>query len=149
MIYLTDFNMATMKNLQYNMDLNATDRVMALQIDWTDPSTWPAVGQVDCILGSDLIYQKSIVPLLKQVVNGLLKPGGSFYYVCPSDGRDGLDEFMTVMKAHDDFTCVYQSVAPDDYVQNPLANKDEEEAFLHFYELPVTEYWLWEFRKAG
>ena len=156
-VYLSDFNTATMKNLQYNIDLNSTrdaaihqgksweNRVVSLKMDWADPSTWPA-QPVDCIIGSDLIYQVSIVPLLTQVIQGLLILGGSFFYTCPSDGRDGLDEFMTAMKTHD-FTCVYEGVAPDEYRDNPLSTRDEEEAFLHFYELPVTEYMLFEFIK--
>ena len=155
-VYVTDFNPATVQNLKYNVDINAKrsatqsnagewlERVNALSIDWDNESTWPE-DKMDFIIGSDLIYQKSIVPLLKKVVAGLLRPDGRFLYTCPSDGRDGLVEFIDTMKK-EGFRCLSEEVAPDQYRSNPLSSGDEEDAFLHFYELPVTEYKLYEFR---
>lgn len=157
-IYLTDLNEATMNNLQYNIDINSNrpssksasgswiERVKAMTIDWGDENTWPS-KTIDYVIGSDLIYQKSIVPLLKTVVNGLLAEDGTFLYVCPSDGRDGLKEFIASMKK-DGFHCVKEQVAPDIYRSNPLSNGDDEEAFVHFHELPTTEYVLYEFCKS-
>ena len=156
-VYVTDFNPSTVRNLQYNIEINANrpstksstgaewlERVSASSIDWDDESTWPD-NKMDYIIGSDLIYQQSIVPLLKKVVAGLLKPDGRFLYTCPSDGRDGLVEFIDTMKKQG-FRCTSEEVAPDLYRSNPLSSGDEEDAFLHFYELPVTEYKLYEFR---
>ena len=153
-VYVTDFNPSTVKNLKYNIDINANrsatkdngwiDRVHASSIDWDNESTWPD-DKMDFVIGSDLIYQKSIVPLLKKVVAGLLKPEGRFLYTCPSDGRDGLVEFIDTMKK-EGFRCTSEEVAPDLYKSNPLSSGDEEDAFLHFYELPVTEYKLYEFK---
>ena len=147
-----------MNNLQYNIDINSNrpssksasgswvERVKAMTIDWGDEKTWPS-KTIDYVIGSDLIYQKSIVPLLKTVVNGLLADDGIFLYVCPSDGRDGLKEFIASMKK-DGFHCVKEQVAPDMYRSNPLSNGDDEEAFVHFHELPTTEYVLYEFCKS-
>lgn len=155
-VYVTDFNPATVRNLKYNVDVNADrsvtksyagewlERVNALSIDWDNESTWPE-EKIDFIIGSDLIYQKSIVPLLKKVVAGVLKPDGRFLYTCPSDGRDGLVEFIDTMKK-EGFRCTSEEVAPDEYRSNPLSSGDDDDAFLHFYELPVTEYKLYEFR---
>jgi ankyrin repeat protein/predicted nicotinamide N-methyase len=158
-VYVTDFNPSTVRNLEYNIGINANrpctkstagtngewiERVKASSIDWDDESTWPD-DKMDFIIGSDLIYQKSIVPLLKKVVAGLLKPDGRFLYTCPSDGRDGLVEFIQTMRK-EGFRCTSEEVAPDLYRSNPLSSGDEEDAFLHFYELPVTEYKLYEFR---
>ena len=84
------------------------------------------------------------MPLLKKVVRGILKPEGRFLYTCPSDGRDGLFEFIDTMKKQG-FRCLSEEVAPDEYRSNPLSSGDEDDAFLHFYELPVTEYKLYEF----
>jgi len=158
-IYLTDLNEATMKNLQYNIDINSKrtclnsscqdsslKRMKAMTIDWGDNKTWPS-KTIDYIIGSDLIYQKSIVPLLKTVVTGLLADDGTFLYVCPADGRDGLKEFIASMK-REDFDCVKEQVAPNIYRSNPLSNGDDEEAFIHFHELPTTEYVLYEFCKS-
>ena len=152
-VYITDFNPSTIQNIQHNININAAkssyddwdQRVKASSIDWGDESTWPE-EKIDFVIGSDLIYQKSIVPLLKKVVNGLIKDEGSFLYACPSDGRDGLVEFIETMKK-EGFKCVSEEIAPDLYRSNPLSNGDPSEAFLHFYELPVTEYKLYEFKK--
>lgn len=166
-IYLTDLNPVTMNNLQYNIDINAdhysmqhkgnatattsslpwVDRVKPMSIDWGDETTWPD-DKIDFVLGSDLIYQKSIVPLLKNVVDGLLKEDGSFLYVCPEEGaRDGLIEFIKAM-SQEGFKCVSKDLAPPLFKSNPLANGDEEEAFLHFHELSVNDYRLYEFRRS-
>jgi predicted nicotinamide N-methyase len=144
-----------MKNLEYNIDINANrpnsstsdwvEKVEAMTIDWDDESTWPK-EKMDVVIGSDLIYQKSIVPLLKKVITGLLKEGGLFLYSCPTDGRAGLPQFLEVMKK-EGFKCEGDEIAPDLYRTNPLSNGDADDAFLHFYELPVTEYKLFEFRK--
>ena len=163
-IYLTDLNPVTMNNLQYNIDINAdhystqhkgnatsllpwVDRVKPMSIDWGDETTWPD-EKIDFVLGSDLIYQKSIVPLLKNVVDGLLNEDGSFLYVCPEEGaRDGLIEFIKAM-SQEGFKCVGKDLAPPLFKSNPLASGDEEEAFLHFHELSVNDYRLYEFRRC-
>ena len=154
---MTDYNPATIENMKFNIDMNANrsatksragdwlERIRPMSIDWADESTWPK-EKMDYVIGSDLIYQKSIVPLLKRVVSGLMKNDGSFLYTCPSDGRDGLKEFIEVMNK-EGFRCVSEEVAPDLYRSNPLHSGDTEDAFLHFYELPVTEYKLFEFKK--
>jgi len=157
MVYITDYNPITIRNLKYNIDINSNrpatesragewlERIKPLAIDWADEGTWPK-EKMDFVIGSDLIYQKSIVPLLKQVVSGLIKEDGSFLYTCPSDGRDGLVEFIDTMKKVG-WRCVSEEIAPDLYRSNPLSSGDAEDAFLHFYELPVTEYKLYEFKK--
>lgn len=169
-VYVTDFNPSTVKNLEYNVEINANqllsessvssktnanananadeswlERVTASSIDWDNELTWPK-EKIDFVIGSDLIYQKSIVPLLKKVVGGILKPReGRFLYTCPSDGRDGLIEFIDTMKK-EGFRCTLEELAPDEYRSNPLSSGNKADAFLHFYELPVTEYILYEFR---
>ena len=46
--------------------------MIASTIDWDDTTTWPK-EKLDVVIGSDLIYQASIVPLLKKVVHWPLK----------------------------------------------------------------------------
>lgn len=155
-VLLTDLNPTTVKNMQYNIDLNKVrvhgydpsawcERVTSSTIDWNDDSTWPK-ERVDCVVGSDLIYQASIVPMLQRVIKGILKPGGSFFYVCPDGGRDGLPEFFEAMSG-ESFELVDKSIAPDQYSENPLSSGDEEDCFLHFHELSATIYVLYEFRR--
>lgn len=142
-VYLTDLNPQTVENLKHNVELNEVqDFVETSCMDWSDRSTWPQ-EQVDCLIGSDLIYQKSLVPLLKSVILGALKPGGAFFYVAPDTGRDGLDTFVDEMKSQ----CPEwkEQVAPQEYHANPLTNGDDEECFLHFQELSSLTYMLYEF----
>jgi hypothetical protein len=125
----------------------------ASTIDWDDESTWPSSmsspHEVDVVIGSDLIYQKSIVPLLKKVVLGLLRRnGGSFFYVAPDTGRDGLDQFLEEIQS-EGMTLVSKTAAPQEYYLNPLASQDDEECFLHFHELASSTYILYEFQTTS
>ena len=114
-----------------------------MEMDWSKKSTWPK-DKVDILIGSDLIYEKALVPLLATVVRDVLKPGGKFYYVAPEDGRDGLFEFIDQMKS---ICCDWKMiVAPPEYHANPLANGDEDQCFLHFQELSSLTYHLYEFK---
>jgi predicted nicotinamide N-methyase len=141
-VYLTDLNPKTVENLNHNIGLNELRNAQATCMDWADKSTWPQ-DQVDYVVGSDLIYQKSLVPMLVGVVRDLLKTGGTFFYVAPDTGRDGLEEFINQMK----MTCPgwKQQAAPPEYHANPLTNDDDEECFLHFQELSSLTYILYEF----
>jgi len=162
-VYITDLNPTTVDNMQHNIDLNQTqtspvstdedqqplqqwnERVIASSIDWDDETTWPD-EKLDFVIGSDLIYQSNIVPLLKKVVLGLLKPkGGRFLYVCPDTGRDGLDDFIKSMKS-DGCSLVNECVAPQSYHANPLMSQNDDQCFLHFHELTSSTYMLYEFK---
>jgi predicted nicotinamide N-methyase len=145
-VYITDLNPETVDNLKHNIELNKLENTQAMCMDWEDRSTWPK-EPLEYVIGSDLIYQSSLVPLLVSVVLGLLKPSGVFYYVAPDYGRDGLDEFIQEMKRK----CPgwKEEVASKDYHTNPLTNEDEDECFLHFQELSTLTYMLYEFRKPA
>lgn len=157
-ILITDLNPKTVKNIQYNIDLNNFDNtttiIKAMEINWDDTSTYPKnAGEIDTILGSDLIYQKSIVPLLIKVITGLLgltsspsseKPK-SFLYVAPQHGpRDGLDIFLEQIE--EIFPYKSSRVAPDEFMKNPLSSQNQDECFLHFSDLMNgTKYVLYTF----
>ncbi|KAL9182426.1 hypothetical protein ACHAXT_013078 [Thalassiosira profunda] len=147
-VAITDLNPETIENIRHNIGLNGCDTevVTAASIDWGDESTYPP-EKLDFVVCSDCIYQKDIVPLLKRVAAGLLKPNGSFLYVAPDGGRDGLPEFIAAMKA-DGFECVREEAAPEAYKCNPLSSGDDEDCFLHFGELAGTTYVLYEFRRC-
>jgi len=69
------------------------------------------------------------------VVTGLLDPQhGTFLYIAPEGGRDGLPEFIAATKV-EGFECVTEDTAEDGYRVNPLKSGDEEDCFLHFHEL--------------
>ena len=141
-VFLTDLNPQSVENLDHNVQLNALKNAKAMVMDWVDKSSWPQ-DKLDYVIGSDLIYQKSLVPLLVDVVRGLLKPKGKFLYVAPDTGRDGLDDFIDSMKTGcSDYK---MQIAPKEYHANPLVNGDDEECFLHFQELSSLTYCLHEF----
>jgi hypothetical protein len=155
-VVITDLNPQTIENIRHNIELNQCKDVAASSsIDWGDTSTYPSAEKFDYVICSDCIYQKEIVLLLKKVITGLLKcnssgdgdGGGSFLYVAPDGGRDGLPEFIAAMKS-DGFECVKEEVAPDEYRRNPLNSGDEEDCFLHFHELANTLYVLYEFKRS-
>jgi hypothetical protein len=93
-------------------------RVVASDSDWYNMTTRPK-EKPDYVIGSDPIFQASIVPLLKKVVLGLLKPDtGRFLYVAPDTGRDGLLQFIESMK-HKGCLLIESKAAPDHFCSNP------------------------------
>lgn len=159
-VTITDLNPETIDNARHNIGLNRLDRrddddltkttsVTAASIDWGDESTYPTTnGKFDYVICSDCIYQGDIAHLLRKVVVGLLDPDrGTFLYVAPEGGRDGLEEFISGMKSGGGFECVSEEIAPDRYRENPLRSGDEEDFFLHFHELSSKVYILYEFRR--
>jgi hypothetical protein len=156
-VTISDLNPDTIENIEHNIELNTNRKceAKACKIDWADETTY-AEQKMDYVICSDCIYQKDIVPLLKKVVMGTLKDPTSesddnsshrpsFLYVAPEGGRDGLPEFISMMKSHG-FQCVKEEIAPDVYRENPLKSGDEEDCFLHFHELASTTYVLYEFQ---
>jgi hypothetical protein len=161
-VIVSDLNPDTIDNARHNIRLNGLDRandgdddgsnrksVTAASIDWGDETTYPtANGKFDYVICSDCIYQRDIAHLLRDVVLGLLDPDrGTFLYVAPEGGRDGLDEFVSGMKLDGGFECLSEIIAPDRYRENPLKSGDDEDFFLHFHELASKAYVLYEFRR--
>jgi predicted nicotinamide N-methyase len=166
-VVVTDLNPDTIDNARHNIGLNLLrggrgdgegddgtkkTSVTAAPVDWADESTYPVSligGKFDYVICSDCIYQRDIAHLLRKVVAALLDPnGGTFLYVAPDGGRDGLDEFIAGMKSDGGFECVSEAIAPDRYRENPLKSGDEEDFFLHFHELASKVYILYEFRRC-
>jgi predicted nicotinamide N-methyase len=139
-LYATDFNPTTVDNLTSNLKPFAP-QATALMMNWNDRSTWPTEN-IDFLVGSDLIYQSDVVPLLTRTIRALLHETGTFAYVAPESGRQGQDEFFVDMQQ--DFN-VQTTVAPKEYRANTLASGDDDECFVHFHELSSTTFLLHEF----
>lgn len=153
-MYLTDFNSRTVENLQHNADLNQTSsnttaavatEMDVRQMNWQEPSTWPD-ERLDYVIGSDLIYQTDMVPLLVQTVAGLLKQSADsrFLYVAPGTGRKGQEGLVAALETAG-LVLVEEREAPAEYSANPLSSQDEDECFLHFNELKSARFLLYEF----
>jgi predicted nicotinamide N-methyase len=115
-------------------------------VDWTKPETWPE-DKFDVILGSDLIYQKELVPCFVAMVRGVLKPGGAVLMTARGTERDGLPEFRAAMKKAG-FKMDVTPVQPQ-YYTNPLVNEDQEECEQFFVLDPSHEYHFYAFRDEG
>ncbi|KJP90315.1 hypothetical protein AK88_00163 [Plasmodium fragile] len=83
------------------MDSAWRNKVKICSIDWTDENTYPRENEqivtYDYIIGSDLVYDKEIVPSLVHIINLTLKTNGIFLYVCRKN-RDGSQEFISQLK---------------------------------------------------
>jgi SAM-dependent methyltransferase len=143
-VYATDFNPTAVQNLQHNIRLNNISNAKAMVMNWQDPNTYPSDDdhRVNVIIGSDLIYQSDMVPMLLNVLQ-TLRPQ-CFLYAAPVTGRQGHDAFVSAIAGIMDI--VSERDAPHEYIANPLQSQDDEECFLHFNELQSTQFKLYDFR---
>lgn len=135
-------------------------QVRAVTLDWGDESTWEdAAPPVDVVLAADLVYQATETSPLLHAILSLLRPGGTFFHVCPDSERDGLKGFLTTLGAIEredgaprenaGFELISATEAPAEYSHNPLISGSEEDYLLHFNELPTSTFRLHEFRKRA
>ncbi len=87
---------------------------------------------IDVLIGSDLVYQKEVVPILLETIHKL-RPK-KFYYGAAGTNRDGHDLFIQSLQTK--MTLVSSCPAPTIYrTTNPLHNQDDDECFIHFQDL--------------
>ena len=157
-IYVTDLNPVTLQNLQHNVTTNHVDSITSVvSLDWNelihcdnDDKKWPWMVQsisdvveeqqtnvtngIDILIGSDLVYQKEVVPILIQTIQKL-RPR-TFYYGAAGTNRDGHDLFIQSLQNEGRMTLVSSFPAPHIYrTTNPLYNQDDDECFIHFQDL--------------
>lgn len=174
-VYATDIHVPTIKNAEFNVKLNSSDpdstngflykkknnstdsieqeetKVVVQTINWSDFDTFPE-QKADVLLGSDLVYDNSILHILVPAIDRLLTPGGVFLYVAPTDGRAGLNELELKM-AEAGFQCVMKIPVPEEFYANPLSDEDEKTDLmdlfiLHFYNLSIKQpHFLYQFRR--
>ncbi|RHY31257.1 hypothetical protein DYB32_003790 [Aphanomyces invadans] len=125
---------------------STTKKTLEVQaIDWAKPNTYGPRGAYDVVMGSDLVYHKAIAPILAQVVDAILAPGGRFLHVA-STQRDSLVEFNEAMDARG--FKLHAEVVPDAFKVNPLVGTNASRLFdLHFNEMEDA-YCMYTFTKA-
>lgn len=154
-VHLTDSNPSTVENLLHNITLNQSNvdegatppssdetalkpspvSILAQCMNWHDSSSWPTNG-VDLIIGSDLVYQLDMVPVLVQTILSLQPK--RFLYVAPdATGRCGHEEFLSLMHQSQQFVLTTKP-APYEYALNPMQSNDNDEFFVHFHELAMA-----------
>ncbi|KDO30179.1 hypothetical protein SPRG_05371 [Saprolegnia parasitica CBS 223.65] len=124
---------------------NAAPTTLSVRaVDWAKPETYGS-DVFDVVLGSDLVYHKDIVPILAQVVDAVLVPGGRFLHVA-SQARDSLVEFKDAMETRG--FRVSMTIVPDALKTNPLVGSSADLFDLHFNEMSDT-YCMYTFTKAA
>jgi Lysine methyltransferase len=153
-VYVTDLNHLTLQNLQHNVNINHVDSIASVvSLDWNeltnseDDKVWPWMVKstkmdvsseeelqgIDVLIGSDLVYQKEVVPILLQTIRKL-RPK-KFFYGAAGTNRDGHDLFIESLQ-DGQMTLVSSFPAPRIYrTTNPLYNQDDDECFIHFQDL--------------
>lgn len=162
-VLLTDLFMHTVQNLEDNIALNSVllqgidTRVSARSLDWGNPDQWPK-ETFDVVIGSDLVYSKSMVSTLVGVVKGMLLGEGTldeadaedyshgvFYYSASTTERDGMPEFVDAM-GEAGFKLCTRVIAPEEYHANPLHEATQTKCDLHFAGLKSKQFELFEWR---
>ena len=154
-VLLTDLFSHTVKNMQDNIAMNhfasassklAAASIRASSLDWSNTDAWP-VEKMDVVIGSDLVYSKTMVPTLVSVVVGLLPKDGLFYYAASTSERDGMLEFVSLMKSSG-FVLDGEMLAPSEYHANPLHQATQSKCERHFPGLKAKKFALYKWRKT-
>lgn len=142
-VYLTDWNEKALSNLSHNIEANGLDQSASAHfMNWQEKGTWP-VPQADILVGSDLVYQESMVDCLLETIRNL-KPARIFYVA--GTRRQGHDRFITKMQ---ESYVLDETAAPASVLGNPFEDQDDESCFLHFNELSSMEFRLYDFRSSS
>lgn len=92
-VLATDFHPDNRGFFMKNVALNGLQNIVYCELDWRQPGL---SDQFDCILGSDLIYEREMLPALLHCVKHFMGPQASFIYADP--GRAALQEFSSSLE---------------------------------------------------
>ena len=119
-------------------------RVVVRDVNWGNPASFPP-EPVDVILGSDLVYDENILNVFVPALDGMLAPGGSFFYIAPITGRAGMHKLEETLASRN-FIAVEKFACPDRMYRSPL--RDLDMCVLHFYDLTAkAEHTCYRFQK--
>ncbi|SBT35810.1 methyltransferase, putative [Plasmodium ovale wallikeri] len=145
-LVISDINLFTLHNISHNVNINRhllghinslwENNIRICNIDWTNENTYLKnkndLVTYDFIIGSDLIYDKNVVPSLIHLLNSTLKKDGIFFYVCKKS-RDGVQLFFELLK-NNNFDIQFFT-PPLLYFTNPFVNLDQNLFETKFSEL--------------
>jgi predicted nicotinamide N-methyase len=140
-VALTDWNDQALQQCAYNIQLNNLTNASVAKLNWQDPPDNHT--RVDLLIGSDLIYQNEMAVYLHQTIKRLLQADGVFVYVTPPTSRQGRDKFDELMQQ--DFDRQQFPLEPY-HTANPLVSQDDDLCFLHFNELNMVDYQLFQYK---
>ena len=95
-VCFSDYDQAALDFVARSAEVNGWDstRVRTRLLDWRDlpAESYPV------IIGSDLLYERRLVPLVAGVLAAFLEPGGTGLISCP--GRASAEGFPAALEAH-------------------------------------------------
>jgi predicted nicotinamide N-methyase len=118
-VTITDYNADALNFARANMHLNNCRHVTVEKLDWTKPDL---EGHFDYIVGSEVIYRDEDIPLLLQLIQQYLSPGGKVLLV--EEMRKTVTEFCRQMDHYYDIT-----------VRKNRLRSDSEESLILLIEL--------------
>jgi predicted nicotinamide N-methyase len=71
--------------------------VRILRLNWFDEASYPN-EKIDVILGSDLVYERRILPPLMVAIQQLVAEDGYFLYVAPDENRQGMEDIIACLE---------------------------------------------------
>ncbi len=115
-VTFSDFQSRALSLCEANARLHRLVRYRLLLADWRN---FPFSERFDLVLASDVAYEPRLLPALKSVLLGVLKPGGSIYFSHP--GRPVTYSFVDEILALGYFKeerCRIPVIVPDDPVRS-------------------------------
>lgn len=111
-VHFTDYDLAPLRFVERSIRENCFDPALSTTgvLDWREP---PDLA-FPIILGSDVLYERRLVPLVANLLGALLEPGGQALIACP--GRSSAERFPDAITSLD-LTCRAEPVtsAADDH----------------------------------
>jgi predicted nicotinamide N-methyase len=94
-VHFTDYDLAPLRFVDRSMRENGFDPNLCTTglLDWREPPqlTFPI------ILGSDVLYERRLVPLVANLLAAMLEPGGQALIACP--GRSSAESFPDAVRS--------------------------------------------------
>lgn len=134
-VTLTDYNQKVLENLRLNLANNSVNTEVRY-VDWRDPTTY--TSRVDCVIGSDLIYDGAPITDLINCMLSHLNPNGQIFILMP-DKRKMTPVFLNTAQQLG-LTYTIQELS-DWFTSSP--HIDSQKGFQDFAELTVRKYLLY------
>ena len=105
-VHFTDYDLAPLRFVERSIRENGFDptRCTTGLLDWREP---PDLS-FPIILGSDVLYERRLVPLVANLLAAMLEPGGQGLIACP--GRTSAESFPDAVRSRG-LSCQAEPVA--------------------------------------
>ena len=108
-VTFSEINPDALRFAQASAALNPGGQFPVMALDWNQPAT---VGRFDMVLGSEVVYRETDIPLLAKVFNSCLAPGGQI--ILAGEIRRTMDTFFKQMSNAYDISAQRKQLRSDD-----------------------------------